>query len=203
MPRRIRCPSATVPPRGRRGVRRAVGRRGGADLSGAYGRGGIPLQRQRAAELADREPNRADRPQKELGATLPTDTREICGSRGDVRVHHVRALPDLAHAGRQPSDRACLMLHRQRKTVVACDTCHDRIHSERPAGPLTQQSLESRMTGKPSCPVRREAAWNRNRPHREHLTARPTRRRRPVGDAGASATTSSGRGTAGPRFVGR
>ncbi|MFD6290598.1 hypothetical protein [Streptomyces sp. NPDC060205] len=22
------------------------------------------------------------------------------------------------------------MLHRRRKTVVACDTCHDRIHSK-------------------------------------------------------------------------
>jgi hypothetical protein len=30
------------------------------------------------------------------------------------------------------------------------------------------------MTGKPSCPVRREAARNRTRPRGEHLTARPT-----------------------------
>ncbi|MGV9649879.1 reverse transcriptase domain-containing protein [Streptomyces sp. NPDC003554] len=100
--------------------------------------GGIPLQRQRTAELADREPVRVDYPQKELIARLLADTCEICGSKGNVQVHHVRALADLAHAGWQPSDWARVMLHRRRKTVVACDTCHDHIHSERPARPLTQ-----------------------------------------------------------------
>ncbi|MEU6198347.1 reverse transcriptase domain-containing protein [Streptomyces sp. NPDC047061] len=100
--------------------------------------GGIPLQRQRAAELADREPVRVDYPQKELIARLLADTCEICGSKGNVQVHHVRALADLAHAGWQPSDWARVMLHRRRKTVVACDICHDRIHSERPARPFTQ-----------------------------------------------------------------
>ncbi|MFG2961589.1 reverse transcriptase domain-containing protein [Streptomyces sp. NPDC048291] len=100
--------------------------------------GGIPLQRQRAAELADREPVRVDYPQKELIARLLADTCEICGSKGNVQVHHVRALADLAHAGWQPSDWARVMLHRRRKTVVACDICHDRIHSERSAKPFTQ-----------------------------------------------------------------
>ncbi|WUV37361.1 reverse transcriptase domain-containing protein [Streptomyces sp. NBC_01483] len=100
--------------------------------------GGIPLQRQRAAELADREPVRVDYPQKELIARLLADTCEICGSKGNVQVHHVRALADLAHAGWQPSDWARVMLHRRRKTVVACDTCHDRIHSKRPAKTDTQ-----------------------------------------------------------------
>ncbi|MFC9429613.1 reverse transcriptase domain-containing protein [Streptomyces sp. NPDC056987] len=100
--------------------------------------GGIPLQRQRAAELADREPVRVDYPQKELITRLLADTCEICGSKGNVQVHHVRALADLAHAGWQPSDWARVMLQRRRKTVVACDVCHDRIHSERPARPFTQ-----------------------------------------------------------------
>ncbi|MGY5030351.1 HNH endonuclease [Streptomyces sp. 900116325] len=66
------------------------------------------------------------------------DTCEFCGSKGNVQVHYVRALADLAHAGWQPSDWARVMLHRRRKTVVVRDTCHDRIHSERPARPLTQ-----------------------------------------------------------------
>ncbi|MGR8008165.1 reverse transcriptase domain-containing protein [Streptomyces hypolithicus] len=100
--------------------------------------GGIPLQRQRTAELADREPVRVDYPQRELIARLLADTCEICGSKGNVQVHHVRALADLAHAGWQPSDWARVMLQRRRKTVVACDTCHDRIHAERPVKPLTQ-----------------------------------------------------------------
>jgi transposase len=62
------------------------------------------------------------------------DTCEICGSRGDVQVHHVRALADLAHAGWPPSDWARVMLNRRRKTVVACDSCHDRIHAARATG---------------------------------------------------------------------
>ncbi|MGC9544762.1 reverse transcriptase domain-containing protein [Streptomyces sp. UG1] len=100
--------------------------------------GGIPLQRQRTAEIADREPVRVDYPQKELIARLLADTCEICGSKGNVQVHHVRALADLAHAGWQPSDWARVMLHRRRKTVVACDTCHDRIHSQQSAKTDTQ-----------------------------------------------------------------
>ncbi|MYS32596.1 maturase [Streptomyces sp. SID4920] len=99
--------------------------------------GGIPLQRQRTAQLADREPVRVDYPQKELIARLLADTCEICGSKGNVQVHHVRALADLAHAGWQPSDWARVILQRRRKTVVACDVCHNRIHSEQPARTLT------------------------------------------------------------------
>ncbi|MFC7219777.1 reverse transcriptase domain-containing protein [Streptomyces polyrhachis] len=99
--------------------------------------GGIPLQRQRAAQLADREPVRVDDPQKELIARLLADTCEICGSKGNVQVHHVRALADLAHAGWKPSDWARVMLQRRRKMVVACDVCHDRIHSEQPARTFT------------------------------------------------------------------
>ncbi|WP_327749524.1 HNH endonuclease [Streptomyces europaeiscabiei] len=49
----------------------------------------------------------------------------MCGSNGNGQFHHVRAL---AHTGWQPSDWAHVMLHRRRKAVVACDTCHDRIH---------------------------------------------------------------------------
>ncbi|MFJ6088036.1 hypothetical protein ACIQI8_42415 [Streptomyces sp. NPDC092369] len=70
-------------------------------------------------------------------ARLLADTCEICGNKGNVQVHRVRALADLAHVGWQPSDWARVMLHRRRKTVVAPDIGHDRIHSERPARPLT------------------------------------------------------------------
>jgi hypothetical protein len=99
--------------------------------------GGIPLQRQRTAELADREPVKVDYPQKELIARLLADTCEICGSKGNVQVHHVRALADLAHAGGSlPTGRASCFTG-DAKPVVACDTCHDRIHSEQPARPLT------------------------------------------------------------------
>ncbi|WP_103530960.1 TetR/AcrR family transcriptional regulator [Streptomyces sp. SM11] len=72
-----------------------------------------------------------------LIARLLAGTCEICGSKGNVQVHHARALADLAHAGWQPSDWARVMLQRRRKTVVDCDVCHDRIHSEQPVRTLT------------------------------------------------------------------
>lgn len=74
----------------------------------------------------------------QLIARILADTCEICGSKGNVQVHHVRTPADLAHAGRQPSEWARVLLQRRRKMVVACDICHDRIHSEQPARSLTK-----------------------------------------------------------------
>ncbi|MFD7164786.1 reverse transcriptase/maturase family protein [Streptomyces violascens] len=98
--------------------------------------GGIPLYRQRSAKMVDRRPVWVDYPHKELVTRLLADTCEICGSNGDVQVHHIRALADLAHAGWPPSDWARVMLDRRRKTVVACDSCHDRIHEAQAAKPF-------------------------------------------------------------------
>ncbi|WP_189390160.1 reverse transcriptase/maturase family protein [Streptomyces sp. SDr-06] len=99
--------------------------------------GGIPLYRQRSAKIVDRRPVWVDYPHKELVTRLLADICEICGSTGDVTVHHIRALADLAHAGWLPSDWARVMLDRRRKTVVACDTCHDRIHEAQTARSFT------------------------------------------------------------------
>ncbi|MGW7585915.1 reverse transcriptase domain-containing protein [Kitasatospora sp. NPDC054768] len=99
--------------------------------------GGIPLQQQRSAKVVDRRPVWVDYPQKELITRLLADTCEVCGATGDVQVHHVRALADLARAGWLPSDWARVMLDRRRKTLVACASCHDRIHQARTAGSLT------------------------------------------------------------------
>lgn len=99
--------------------------------------GGIPLYRQRSAKVVDRRPVWVDYPHKELVTRLLADTCEICGSTGDVQVHHIRALADLAHAGWPPSDWTRVMLDRRRKTVVACDACHDRIHEAQAARSFT------------------------------------------------------------------
>ncbi|MER5453013.1 hypothetical protein ABT052_44480 [Streptomyces sp. NPDC002766] len=40
-------------------------------------------------------------------------------------------------AGWPPSDWARVMLDRRRKTVVACDACHDRIHQAQTARSFT------------------------------------------------------------------
>ncbi|MBV6703554.1 hypothetical protein KV557_41955 [Kitasatospora aureofaciens] len=99
--------------------------------------GDIPLQQQRSAKVVDRRPVWVDYPQKELITRLLADTCEVCGATGDVQVHHVRALADLARAGWPPSDWARVMLDRRRKTLVTCAACHDRIHEARTAGSNT------------------------------------------------------------------
>ncbi|WP_369265019.1 hypothetical protein [Streptomyces sp. R35] len=99
--------------------------------------GGIPLHRQRSAKITDRRPVWVDYPHKELITRLLADTCEICGAIGDAQVHHIRALADLARAGWPTSDGARVMLDRRRKTVVACDACHDRIHETQTARPFT------------------------------------------------------------------
>ncbi|WP_323451803.1 HNH endonuclease [Streptomyces yaizuensis] len=99
--------------------------------------GGIPLQQQRSAKITDSRPVRVDYPQKELITRLLADACEICGGTGDVEVHHIRALADLAHAGWSASDWTRVMLDRRRKTIVACVNCHGRIHVARTAGSPT------------------------------------------------------------------
>ncbi|MFD5430253.1 reverse transcriptase/maturase family protein [Streptomyces sp. NPDC127084] len=97
--------------------------------------GGITLQQQRSAKMVDRRPVWVDYPQKELITRLLADTCEICGSTGDVEVHHIRALADLVRSGWPLSDWARVMLDRRRKTVVACVS---RIHVTRSAESLTR-----------------------------------------------------------------
>jgi len=100
--------------------------------------GGIPLHRQRTASLVDRQPTRVDYPHKELVTRLLADTCEICQHAGDVQVHHVRKLANLAKPGVHQPLWASIMANRRRKTLVVCTTCHDHIHTGQPIAPLTQ-----------------------------------------------------------------
>jgi hypothetical protein len=69
----------------------------------------------------------------ELVERLLADTCELCGSREDVQVHHVRALKDLTRPGRREKSRwVQLMAARRRKTLVVCRSCHAAIHAGRP-----------------------------------------------------------------------
>ncbi|MGW1998251.1 HNH endonuclease [Embleya sp. NPDC001921] len=115
-----------------------------------------------------------DDPRKELIARLLADTCEICGSKSNVQVHHLRALADLAHAGWQPSDWARVMLHRRRKTVVACDSCHGRIHSERPAKP------PAAVTGEPDGQGNRHVRFRGRQRGKGPATADTSPRGRPI-----------------------
>ncbi len=101
--------------------------------------GGITLARNMKAVLND-QPTRVwgSHSHTELEKRFLADTCELCGSREDVEVHHIRALKDLKRKGR--ADRpewVKVMAARQRKTLVVCRACHDEIHR----GKLTQHTL--------------------------------------------------------------
>src|SRR5258708_11199907 len=69
----------------------------------------------------------------ELVKRLLADTCEMCGSKEDIEVHHIRKLADLNIEGR-PEKPVWVkrMAARRRKTLVVCQNCHDAIHAGRP-----------------------------------------------------------------------
>jgi group II intron reverse transcriptase/maturase len=95
--------------------------------------GGIPLRRQKEVTLHDQTPRMFDGTRSELVKRLLADTCEMCGSKENIEVHHIRKLADLNIEGR-PEKPAWVkrMAARRRKTLVVCQDCHDAIHSGRP-----------------------------------------------------------------------
>jgi group II intron reverse transcriptase/maturase len=113
----------------------AVERAGKKPLVARFG--GIPLKRQKKAVIDDRLPA-PPASRKELVTRLRAGWCELCEQRGQVEVHQIRKLADLA-GNRQPQPEwAQLMARRRRKTLVVCPDCHQRIHTRHPAATLTQ-----------------------------------------------------------------
>jgi len=69
----------------------------------------------------------------ELIKRLSADECEVCGAKGDIEVHHIRALKDLLVKGRKEKPLWMqIMSARKRKTLMVCRTCHDAIHAGKP-----------------------------------------------------------------------
>jgi hypothetical protein len=117
--------------------------------------GGIPLQRKRQAVLVDHSPQFFMRNRSELLQRVLADICELCGSKEQVEVHHIRKLADLEKSGRK--DKPAWVKHmatRRRKTLVVCRSCHEAIHAGRSTMPFRKQGPESRVRGKLACSVR-------------------------------------------------
>ena len=74
----------------------------------------------------------------ELVRRLLAEECELCGSRQDIEVHHVRKLKDIQrrYQGRpNPPDWAIRLMELRRKTMVVCAKCHHRIHTGTYDGP--------------------------------------------------------------------
>jgi len=117
----------------RMGLRVIVERDGKEPLVARFGE--LSLARKKYAEpIQDELPLWTRRVKRtELIQRLMADECELCGSKVNVEVHHIRALKDLAKPGlKSLPTHAYLMSARKRKTLVACAECHDAIHSGRP-----------------------------------------------------------------------
>lgn len=113
-------------PHGPRRCFEAIVERGGTSTPLVARFGGIPLRRQKTAILTDRPPERITR-RSELINRLQRGRCELCQQPGQVQVHHVRGLAELA--GSEPTPWTQAMARRRRKTLVVCDDCHDLIHT--------------------------------------------------------------------------
>lgn len=91
--------------------------------------GGISLSYQRKSFIND-TPYTVYGGRTELIKRLLADQCEICGSKDDIVVHHIRKLADLNMKGRKEKPVwAKIMSTRRRKTLVVCLKCHVAIHS--------------------------------------------------------------------------
>jgi group II intron reverse transcriptase/maturase len=99
--------------------------------------GGIPLKRQKTAELTDRLTGPVY-PHKELIRRLAANRCELCKRPGEVEAHHVKSRNELQRAGDASSDWVKMMVARRRKSLVVCGSCHDRIHRRKPSTTRTQ-----------------------------------------------------------------
>jgi group II intron reverse transcriptase/maturase len=116
----------------RTGLIVVVPREGKESLIAKFGE--LPLRRQSNAVIQDEKPEWMRWVKRtELIQRLLADKCELCGSRENVNVHHVRALKDLNPTGRKDiPTHVFVMAARRRKTLVVCHYCHVAIHAGRP-----------------------------------------------------------------------
>ena len=135
--------TATTPHGPRRCLVATLNRAGKTPLVARFG--GLSLRREKRAIIVDHVRQRAPR-RTELVKRLVADTCELCGSREQVEVHHVRKLSKLGTKGRNKKPLWMrVMMARRRKTLVVCRVCHLAIHSGRPPRPQHSE----RTTGEP------------------------------------------------------
>jgi group II intron reverse transcriptase/maturase len=91
--------------------------------------GGIPLVRNTNAILVDQNPTPTHYERKEVVRRLIASTCELCEIKDEYCVvHQVRRLAELAGMGKDRPHWAQIMLKKQRKTLIVCQTCHHAIH---------------------------------------------------------------------------
>jgi group II intron reverse transcriptase/maturase len=99
--------------------------------------GAQPIRRLKTTILQDEIPQ-FHLGRNELVQRLLAEECELCSSPHHIEVHHIRKLADLKkkYQGRQPPPAWVVkMIERNRKTLVVCRQCHQRIHQGQYDGP--------------------------------------------------------------------
>lgn len=124
-----------TPPDGLSGIRATLNRDGKPPLVANFGTKPIHYQRV-TTELKDKKfvPYGTT---TQLSERLLAQRCELCASTETIEVHHVRKLADVREQVRKghKSAWALKMLAMQRKTLVVCKACHERIHAGTYDGP--------------------------------------------------------------------
>lgn len=94
--------------------------------------GGISLKRRMDVKLMEDFDRVWNGTHTELVQRMLAEVCELCGSEGEVEIHHIRALKDLKRPkGMERPSWVKTMAARRRKTLVVCKRCHDDIHAGR------------------------------------------------------------------------
>jgi group II intron reverse transcriptase/maturase len=102
--------------------------------------GGIPLSWDIKATLKEKPTVLWTGERSELVQRLLAEVCELCGSRNDVEVHHVRKMKNLhEYPGRPKPPWVVRMIALKRKTLLLCRTCHEDVDLGRP---LRRQIIE-------------------------------------------------------------
>lgn len=64
----------------------------------------------------------------EVVQRLEAQECELCGSQEKIEVHHIKTLADLKRKGATKSEWQKRMVARNRKTLIVCQACHNKIH---------------------------------------------------------------------------
>jgi len=122
--------------------------------------GGISISRDRTARPLDKTIRKYTERRSELVTRLINDQCEMCQTKGDIEVHHVRGMKDLKGKNKKPWE--IRMIELRRKTLIVCRLCHLKAHggSFRPRhnSHKTELTVEP-YAGKLARTVRRRGKW--------------------------------------------
>jgi len=95
--------------------------------------GGLSLKRQKNPVIKDQVLTPYSQKRSEIVERLLNDTCEVCESKENVQMHHIRHLKDLNKKGKREIPAWMkIMIYRKRKSIPVCKRCHEDIHQNRP-----------------------------------------------------------------------